>query len=147
MVGTAGVDVLWDAVRALASHERTRLLTEAYADMSLAVYPYNFGLLCCLLKKSPGRLLGGMSYYTADHTLSLSIVSCDNRLVARAMRIRWEGILEAWVSDFQQGFLPGRSMLANVIDIDLNAMLVSLKDENGAVVVLDFSAAFPSVSH
>ena len=89
--------MLWDVVRALASDEGSAMMAEAYSH-------------------SPH----GTAYYTADHTRPLSIVNCDNRLVASAMRIRWEDILDNWVSDLQRGFLPGRSMLSNVIDIDLN---------------------------
>ena len=38
-------------------------------------------------------------------------------------------------------------MLQNVIDVDWNAMTVSLKSKHGALVLFDFRAAFPSVSH
>ena len=47
----------------------------------------------------------------------LNITNFDNRLLANAVRLRIEPILEEWVSPFQRGFLPGRSMLANIIDI------------------------------
>ena len=139
--------MLWDVIHALASDKGSALLAEAYSDLLLAEHSYNLGLLCCLPKKPSGHSADGSPYYTADHTRPLSIVNCDNRLVASAMRIRWEGVLDKWVSDFQRGFLPGRSMLSNVIDIDLNAMLVSLKHERRALVLFDVTVAFPSVSH
>ena len=47
----------------------------------------------------------------------------------------------------KQGFLKGRNMLSNVIDIDYQAMTVSLKYPGGAMFFFDFKAAFPSVSH
>jgi len=47
----------------------------------------------------------------------------------------------------QQGFIKGRQMLGNVIDIDFESMRVSLTKPSGAVVFFDFKAAFPSVSH
>ena len=147
MVGPLGVDVLWDVVRALATDEGSRMMAEAYSDLPPGEHSYNLGLLCCLPKKPSGHSADGTPYYTADHTRPLSIVNCDNRLVASAMRIRWESILDKWVSDFQRGFLPGRSMLSNIVDIDLHSMLVTLKHEHGALVLFDFSAAFPSVSH
>ena len=37
-------------------------------------------------------------------------------------------------------------MLANVLDIDFEAMRVSLHHERGAIVLFDFSSAFPSLS-
>ena len=88
-----------------------------------------------------------MAYYTADHTRPLSIVNTDNRLVANAARMKWEHILNEWVSPSQRGFLPARSMLANIVDVDWEAMRVSLQSANGAVILFDFNAAFPSLSH
>ena len=38
-------------------------------------------------------------------------------------------------------------MLANVVDVDVGAMEVSLTQENGALFLFDFRAAFPSVAH
>jgi hypothetical protein len=86
-------------------------------------------------------------YFAADATRPLAIVNTDNRLIASAYRLRWEPILEPWVSIMQQGFLQGRSMLSNIVDIDFEAMRVSLQYKAGAIVLFDFRAAFPSVSH
>ena len=47
----------------------------------------------------------------------------------------------------QRGFLRGRSMLANIIEIDEAAMTISLKEKYGGLVLFDFTAAFPSESH
>ena len=38
-------------------------------------------------------------------------------------------------------------MLSNVVDVDTEAMTVSLQDEEGALVLVYLVAAFPSVSH
>ena len=38
-------------------------------------------------------------------------------------------------------------MLNNILDIDYHAMTVSLKHDKGALLLFDFKAAFPSVSH
>ena len=46
----------------------------------------------------------------------------------------------------QQGFLKGRSLLKNVVDIEYEAMKVSLQGPDGAMVLFDFRAAFPTVS-
>ncbi len=56
-------------------------------------------------------------------------------------------MLEKIISDMQQGFLSGRCMLSDVIDIDWNAMTVSLKDARGVMLLFDFKAAFPSIAH
>ena len=47
----------------------------------------------------------------------------------------------------QRGFLGGRSLLANVIDVDHEALRVTLHHQRGAIVLFDFAAAFPSISH
>ena len=46
----------------------------------------------------------------------------------------------------QRGFLRGRSILRNVLEVDWQAMKVSLKASQGAIVLFDFEAAFPSIS-
>ena len=38
-------------------------------------------------------------------------------------------------------------MLANILDIDVEAMRISLHHSQGAILLFDFEAAFPSVSH
>jgi len=77
----------------------------------------------------------------------LNVSNVDNRLLASAARIAWEPLLEEWVSPNQRGFLKGRQMLHNLIEVDWGAMTVSLKRDNGALILFDFKAAFPSVSH
>ena len=47
----------------------------------------------------------------------------------------------------QRGFLGGRSILANVLDVDFESMRISLKVKQGAIVLFDFAAAFPSISN
>ena len=47
----------------------------------------------------------------------------------------------------QQGFLKGRSIIKDLLDIDNNMLLRSLEKEGGgAAIFLDFAAAFPSMS-
>ena len=47
----------------------------------------------------------------------------------------------------QRGFLRGRSILRNVLEIDWESMRVSLSSQRGALVLFDFEAAFPSAIH
>ena len=49
-------------------------------------------------------------------------------------------------STHQQGFLPGRSMAANIVNIEHAAQSVSLSQPRGGILLLDFQAAFPSIS-
>ena len=47
----------------------------------------------------------------------------------------------------QRGFIGGRSMVANIIDVDHEAQMVALTQEGGALVLFDFAAAFLSLDH
>ena len=86
-------------------------------------------------------------YYSPSDTRPLSIVNTDNRIIASAMRLTWEPIFNNWVSKVQRGFLKGRSMLANIIDIDEASMTVSLTERYGGLILFDFKAAVPSLNH
>ena len=77
----------------------------------------------------------------------LSIVNCDNRILANALRLRLEPIFAEWVSEGQRGFLPGRSLLANVLDMEEAMLRTAVEQESGGTVLFDIKAAFPSVSH
>ncbi len=47
----------------------------------------------------------------------------------------------------QRGFLRGRNMLRNIVDIDFAAQTVSIKHRRAAILLFDVKAAFPSLSH
>ena len=84
--------------------------------------------------------------YAPSKTRPLSIVNTDNRIIANAYRLMLEPMLNKWVSDMQRTFLHCRSILFNVLDVDFEAMKVSLKHSRGAIVLFDFASAFPSIS-
>ena len=87
--------------------------------------------------------------------LMMRSVLCSALLVAlsllrfaTAILKRITPIVESWVSQYQRrGFMTGRSMLANVADFVCEATRVSLKQLRGAIVLFDFEAAYPSLSH
>ena len=66
--------------------------------------------------------------------------------MAAAAKRRWERTLATYVHPSQRGFLAGRSILQNVVDVDEAAMTVSLRHVSGAIVLFDFRAAFPTLS-
>ena len=73
-------------------------------------------------------------------------MNSDNRLLASAVRLRLEAILGDVVSQEQQGFLGGRSLLRNVIDVEDAMRIAALRGNSPAAIFFDFSAAFPSIS-
>jgi len=120
---------------------------DAYADESTeGGYDFNLGTLVCLPKTPTGEDVELGVYHAPADTRPLSIVNCDNRLVASAMVSRWEIHISRFVSLRQQGFLKGRSILKNLLEVDDAMAFGTLNEEAAAAVFLDFSAAFPSIS-
>ena len=144
-LGPLATDVLFDAARAMARSDFQVRIREAYEAETDGDHPFNLALLVCLPKKPVGQdpLLGDI--YDAAGTRPLAIVDTANRILANAYRYRWEPTLAAWISPSQRGFLPGRSILANVLDIEEAAAHYSVTEEDPAILLFDFAAAFPSV--
>ena len=107
---------------------------------------FNQGLLICLGKKPHSEHTDYGQIFQPESTRPLSIVNTDNRLIANAARLRWERLLNPWISPHQQGFLPQRSMLKNVLDIDYAAMVTAFSHTSRVLVLFDFASAFPSMS-
>ena len=107
---------------------------------------FNFVFLTCL-GKTPSHVDGAQgNIFTVTNTRPISVGNCDNRLLTNAIRLRIASIIEPYISKIQRELLKGRFLLTNVVDIDQAAMTVSLKTENGCIVLFDFKAAFPSIS-
>ena len=115
---------------------------------SLQFLPEDFSqaFLCCLPKKVSGNCAVHGDFYDPQNTRPLSLVNTDNRLIANALRLVIEPLANEWVSKMQRGFLHGRSLLSNVVDVDYESMRVSLKHKRGMLILFDFGAAFPSLS-
>ena len=147
-LGEVAINVLYDLVTALSTPQSREVLSEAYSDRCPQdTHDFNQSLLCCLPKKPSGIHGEVGEYFKGEDTRPLALVNTDNRIIASAARLTWEPILNNFISRAQQGFLKGRQMLNNVIDIDYEAMRVSLNSKSGWMVLFDFKAAFPSVAH
>eukprot|EP00974_Lingulodinium_polyedra_P027092 2613811-Lingulodinium_polyedra.AAC.1 len=48
----------------------------------------------------------------------ISIASGENRILANAFRYPFVDAMKSWVSAEQRGFLPGRDVLQNILEID-----------------------------
>ena len=57
-----------------------------------------------------------------------------------------EPVLDNAASDEQHGFLAGRSLIKNVMDVEGDMMAAALTGEHPAAIFYDFQAAFPSLS-
>ncbi len=86
----------------------------------------------------------GNPIYTASDTRPLCVVDTASRLIANAARLRWEQNLGDWLAKERLGFLPRRSMLSNVVDLELTAMRYALAHSAPAIMIFEFAAAFPA---
>ena len=141
--------ILYDVVCCLGKESHHDLLLDAYRDRcGEEVHAFNDALLCCLPKKPCEIDPEFGEVYAGEDTRPLALVNTENRIIASAARRCWEPILDKrYISIHQQGFLKRRLMINNILDIDYNAMSVSLLHDKGALLLFDFKAAFPSVSH
>ena len=146
-LGNLAIDILHGVATTLSNPDSDSMLRQAYHDEAAEnEHNYNLSSLICLPKKPSGCDEEVGEYYSPGNTRPLSIVNTDNRLVANAARLHWEQTLVNWVSSNQQGFLPGRSLLSNLITLDSAAMETALRCPDGAIVLFDFKAAFPSLA-
>ncbi|CAK0888681.1 unnamed protein product [Prorocentrum cordatum] len=146
-LGRLAVDVLHDAAAGLSSPAAAADIREAYQDDPEGPGAFNLGMLCCIPKGAGEMDPAAGAVHSPGCARPLSLVGVANRLLAAAYKRRWEASLGVWVSDSQRGFLPGRSMLLNVIELKAGAMRAAAGSRQGMVVLVDFKAAFPSVSH
>ena len=130
------INILWAALRTINTENDT---TKHYPD-------FNQAILVCLPPKTTIITPDGTQAFHSNNTRPLAISNMGNRLLAAACRIRWEGLAKDAVHQHQRGFLPGRSMLANITEIDHIAHLMALEEDDPAMVLYDFTAAFPSIS-
>eukprot|EP00959_Pyramimonas_sp_CCMP1952_P301276 6303532-Pyramimonas_sp.AAC.1 len=86
---------------------------------------------------------------SADETRPPSLSNMDNKLVSAS--IGWALSIAAsdLVQGGQKGFLKGRQMIDNIIEVDANMMLAhSVCDcRRAGSAVFDLKAAFPSIYH
>ena len=141
-----GVEILLDVARTLEGGRAKEQMQEAFSDVA-GEHSFNLGTLVCLPKAPTGEDPDLGVYFKPGDTRPLSIVNCDNRLVASAMRWRWEERLTGYVLPRQQGFLMNRSILKNLVDVENRMVLEAAPDSPAVAIFLDFAAAFPSISH
>ena len=146
-LGATGKQVLLEAAQDLHLEDTGPLLDEDGSEDLLSISAYNLGTLVFLPKKIAGVDPLWGDYYFASDVRPLCIVNTDNRIIANSVRHKLEPVLNRWVSSCQRGFLSGRSMLANVVDVEHAAQVVALSEDQGAIILLDFKAAFPSIGH
>ena len=131
--------ILWGAYEELSAAGNDDILSYCYPE-------FNESLMVFLPKQAVAQDDLGVDVYDPDGTRPLNIANADNRLMANAVRLRIEQALDEVISGMQRGFVGGRSLIANIVDIDEAMNATAATQSRGAALFYDFAAAFPSVS-
>ena len=122
-------------------------LARFYEDSAFPGQSFNSSLMVFLPKTPTGQNAAVGDYHAPGDTRPLNIGNSENRILANAVRSRVEALLPEWISEMQQGFVVGRSLLSNVVSVDQEMMRCALLEDSAVAVFFDFRAAFPSVGH
>jgi hypothetical protein len=147
-VGPDGIP--YSAWRALGDFSvQLILLILAFMMSPTAEIPlwFNLAYMCFIPKDPTGHNAYGIPYYSADCTRPLSLADTFNKLLANTLRIALERFAAPRIFFVRRGFLKGRQVLDNVVELDHFAHLFSMASRKAAPILFDFRAAFPSVSH
>ena len=79
---------------------------------------FNESLLVFLPKSPVASSTPESPVYHPSGVRPLNIANTDNRLLASAVRLAIEPTLDRLITPLQRGFLQGRSMIANLLDIE-----------------------------
>jgi len=103
---------------------------------------FNIAFLWLLPKSHPED-----GVFDPKDTRPLSGANSDAKLFARFIAMSLEEAISKWAFWMQRGFIQGRCMLKNVIDIETrSAKLAFNPDSFPCLIFFDFAAAFPSIS-
>jgi hypothetical protein len=81
-------------------------------------------------------------------TRPISLSNTDNKLLAAILNHKLTALASATVTQQQRGFVRGRSLVDNVLEIEALAVHIhKYYNEKAGIALFDFSAAFPSLSH
>ena len=134
-LGEVAVDLFWEAANGMLDG-----VVSPDGDFNLA-------LMVCVPKSADGVLEDSTPYFTPGGTRPLSIVDASNRILASIFCEVLERRIGQRINRAQKGFLKKRQLLKNVLDVDFAAQKISVQSRSGAIILFDFKAAFPSLSH
>ena len=123
-LGELAVNVLHGAFQEMVSETGGERVRHHYAD-------FNESLLFFLPKALESPTGGEAAAFPASGVRPLNVTNCDNRLFASAIRLVLEPAIEPLIISDQRGFLPGRSMIANLLDVDEAIAQVAAEGEAG----------------
>ena len=86
----------------------------------------------------------GQSTRQRTPTRPLMLVDTSNRLLANAIRWRLEPLISDIIGEDQWGFLGGRAILENVVDLEATMQEVALRWNQPTAWLFDMKAALAS---
>ena len=87
-----------------------------------------------------------MGVYQRRDTRPLSGSNTDAKCLAYALAYSFCLKIDTWATKLQRGFIRGKNMIHNIIDVDSTAFEYAFLEDDPAIALLDFAAAFPSLS-
>ena len=107
---------------------------------------FNHAILVLLPKKASVEA-NGVRWFAPKDTRPLSVTNSDNRIISNLFRDVFARFASKSCRSEQRGFLTNRFLIENVIDIDFESRKLYLEGSDGAVILVDLAAAFPSMGH
>ena len=140
------VPILVDALNELTGIKRVPVL-DPNQVMDKYCRDFNESLMVFLPKTPvPGSPSDSPAYYPSA-VRPLNVSNTDNRILASAVRMAVEPKLGPLITNRQRGFIHGRSMIANLLDVEESMYTTAATGSGGLSFFFDFEAAFPSVEH
>ena len=138
-LGDLAIDTLHDAFHALFRSDGQELLRRDYPG-------FNESLLFFLPKKPIARTDEGADVFEVGGVRPLNVTNADNRLMASSVRLVLEPILGPLITHDQRGFIAGRSMIANLLDVDEAMILKAAQGEEGMVFFMTSQQLSPPLN-
>jgi len=148
-LGDLGVTVLFDTLQTMMEEDSAQAILRDYGsgDNRFGDCDFNASLLVLLPKKPTGHDEAAGDFHAPGDTRPLMLVDTSNRLLASALRFAVEPAIEQMIGANQRAFLQGRSILVNVLDLEVAMQRAALDDQEAFALLFDMRAAFPSLEH
>ena len=103
---------------------------------------FNVSFIWLLPKTSPTD-----GCFAPGDTRPLTGSNCDVKIFAMMLADSINSVIDKWAFRVQRGFIRGRCMLQNVIDVETKSLIFARnKGNSSALLFFDFAAAFPSIA-
>lgn len=117
-----------------------------YGDSDINIPKSFLELLLIFLPKTISGSLDGNAYYTSKDLRPISIGLCSARLMSSVIRIGLDEYCSKFIGRYQSGFISGRQIFDPISSVLSWFYTRRVQNQGGFVFLIDFSAAFSSIS-